>query len=86
MKIPYATGYLISFLVITTIDRGLNIQCVEGSIFHGYGVKISWVGVKNIARGVYIPWVGGQYTMDRGKNTMGRRVKIPSVGGSICHG
>ena len=77
VKKPYATGYLISLLVMTTIDRGLKIQCVEGSIFHGKGVKISWVGVKHIIRGVYIPWigektwVGGQYTMDRGKTYHG---------------
>ena len=52
-------------------------------------------------RGIYIPWIGDQYSMDRGKNTMdrgciyhgnggqntmGRRIKIPSVGGRYTMG
>jgi hypothetical protein len=45
-------------------------------------------------RGVEIPWVGGentmgkggQDTMGRGQNTMGRGIDIPSVGGLIYHG
>ena len=44
--------------------------------------------------GVDIPWVGGRYTMSRGRYTMGMvgsichgyGVKIPWVGGSIYHG
>ena len=34
-----------------------------------------------------MPWIGGQNTMGRGgQYTMGRRVDIPSVVGSIYHG
>jgi hypothetical protein len=38
-------------------------------------------------RGVDIPWVGGQNTMDRGgQYTMGRGVNIPWVGGRYTMG
>ena len=46
-----------------------------------------------MGREVNIPWEGGRYAMDRGKNTMGRGsiyhmygINIPWVGGSIYHG
>jgi hypothetical protein len=54
-----------------------------------------WVGGRyTIVRGIKIPRVGGQDTMDRGRNTigrvgentMGRRVKIPRVGGQNVMG
>ena len=46
-----------------------------------------------MGRGFNIPLIGVRYTMGRGKNTTGRRVKIPWIGdkiplveGSIYHG
>jgi hypothetical protein len=46
----------------------------------GRWVKIPWI------KGVDIPWVARQNTIDRGSNTMGSGVDIPWVGGSIYHG
>ena len=35
------------------IGRGVDIPWVGGSIYHGYGGQIPWIG------GLKIPWVGG---------------------------
>ena len=37
---------------------GVDMPWVGGSIYHGRGVKIPWVGVN-------IPWVGGSIYMGR---------------------
>ena len=40
-----------------------------------------------MGRGVEIPWVRGQYIIDRGgQNTMGRGFKIPWIGGQDTMG
>jgi hypothetical protein len=44
-----------------------------------------WVKIPRI-KGVDIPWVARQNTIDRGSNTMGSGVDIRGVGGSIYHG
>ena len=44
----------------------------RGSIYHGYGVDIPWVGGQNtMARGIKIPWEGDQNTMGRGSTYHG---------------
>ena len=38
------------------------------SIYHGYGVHLSLVGVQNtMGKWVFIPWIGSQNTMGRGR-------------------
>jgi hypothetical protein len=54
------------------MDKGFNIPWAGDSIYHGYWVKHTMV------RGINIPWVRGQNTMDMG-------VKITWVEVSIYH-
>jgi hypothetical protein len=52
-----------------------NQEIDRVSTYHGYGIKIPWVG------GSIFHGYGDQNTMDRGQNTMGRGVNMPMVGG-----
>ena len=42
------------------MGKGFDIPWVGGSTYHGYGVKIQWMGLFNI------PWVGVKIPCVRG--------------------